>query len=165
VGRDGRCESEPKTGHRSVNLDAVIRLARLSIPLLRASSGAFLAISSIAGLRGDWNQFAYNATKAGLNAFVQSLALDLGAAGVRVNAIAPAFTLSQLTQERLDDPEFTRRLMDRVALDRVAYPEDIARAALFLASPDAAYITGVILPVDGGTSASSGTPRPMRTRA
>jgi meso-butanediol dehydrogenase/(S,S)-butanediol dehydrogenase/diacetyl reductase len=82
-----------------------------------------------------------------------------------VNAIAPAFTVSQLTQERLDDPEFTRRLMDRVALDRVAYPEDIARAAVFLASPDAAYITGVILPVDGGTSASSGTPRPMRTRA
>jgi len=150
---------------RSVNLDAVIRLARLSIPLLRASTGTFLAISSIAGLRGDWNQFAYNATKAGLNAFVQSLALDLGAEGVRVNAIAPAFTDSQLTQERLDDPEFTRRLMDRVALDRVAYPEDIARAALFLASPDAGYITGVILPVDGGTSASSGTPRPMRTHA
>ncbi len=50
--------------------------------------------------------------------------------------------------------------MDRVALDRVAYPEDIARAALFLASADAAYITGAILPVDGDTSASSGTPRP-----
>ncbi len=148
---------------RSVNLDAVIRLARLTTPMLRDSKGTFLAISSIAGLRGDWNQFAYNATKAGLNVFIQSLALDLGGEGIRVNAIAPGFTVSRLTQERLDDPEFAERLMDRIALDRVGFPEDIARAALYLASPDAGYITGVILPVDGGTSASSGTPRPARS--
>ncbi|UIX29425.1 SDR family NAD(P)-dependent oxidoreductase [Streptomyces sp. GQFP] len=146
---------------RSVNLDAVIRLAGLTVPLLRATGGNFVAISSIAGLRGDWGQFAYNATKAAVNAFVQSLALDLGADGVRVNAIAPAFTVSRLTQERLDDPTFSERLLDRVALDRVAQPEDIARAVLFLAGPDAGYITGAVLPVDGGTSASSGTPRPV----
>ncbi|KDN77623.1 3-oxoacyl-ACP reductase [Streptomyces olindensis] len=146
---------------RSVNLDSVIRLARLTVPLLRTTRGNFVAVSSIAGLRGDWSQFAYNATKAAVNAFVQSLALDLGADGVRVNAIAPGFTFSQLTQERLDDPEFTMRLLDRVALDRVAQPEDIARAVLFLASPDAGYITGTVIPVDGGTSASSGTPRPL----
>jgi meso-butanediol dehydrogenase/(S,S)-butanediol dehydrogenase/diacetyl reductase len=78
-----------------------------------------------------------------------------------VNAIAPAFTVSRLTQQRLDDTEFTQRLLDRVALNRVAQPDDIAKAALFLASPDAGYITGAILPVDGGTSASSGTPRPQ----
>jgi meso-butanediol dehydrogenase / (S,S)-butanediol dehydrogenase / diacetyl reductase len=149
---------------RSVNLDSVIRLARLTVPLLRDSAGTLLAISSVAGLGGDWRQFAYNATKAGLNGLVQSLALDLGADRVRVNAIAPAFTVSKLTQERLDDPEFTRKLMDRVALNRVGCPEDIARAALFLASPDAGYITGVILPVDGGTTASSGTPRPIRSQ-
>ncbi|MEW2399494.1 SDR family oxidoreductase [Streptomyces sp. NPDC046862] len=55
---------------------------------------------------------------------------------------------------------FARRLLDRVALDRVAQPEDIARGVLFLAGPDAGYITGAVIPVDGGTSASSGTPRP-----
>ncbi|MFJ9538583.1 SDR family NAD(P)-dependent oxidoreductase [Streptomyces sp. NPDC101225] len=147
---------------RSVNLDSVIQLARLTAPLLRTTRGNFLAISSIAGLRGDWDQFAYNATKAAVNALVQSLALDLGADGVRVNAVAPAFTVSRLTQERLDDPEFSARLLDRVALDRVARPEDIARAVLFLAGPDAGYITGAVLPVDGGTSASSGTPRPVK---
>jgi meso-butanediol dehydrogenase/(S,S)-butanediol dehydrogenase/diacetyl reductase len=146
---------------RSVNLDSVIRLARMTVPLLRESKGSFLAISSVAGMGGDWGQFAYNATKAGLNGFVKSLALDLGADSIRVNAIAPAFTVSQLTQERLDDPEFSRRLMDRVALGRVGYPEDIARVALFLAGPDAGYITGAIIPVDGGTTASSGTPRPI----
>ncbi|MGW1023628.1 SDR family NAD(P)-dependent oxidoreductase [Streptomyces sp. NPDC002577] len=141
---------------RSVNLDSVIGLARLTVPSLRATRGNLVAISSIAGLRGDWAQFACNATKAAVNGFIQSLALDLGADGVRVNAVAPAFTVSRLTQERLDDPEFTTRL-----LDRVAQPEDIARAVLFLASPDAGYITGTVIPVDGGTSASSGTPRPL----
>ncbi|MFJ3776125.1 SDR family NAD(P)-dependent oxidoreductase [Streptomyces sp. NPDC090075] len=146
---------------RSVNLDSVLGLARLTVPLLRATRGNFVAVSSIAGLRGDWGQFAYNATKAAVNAFVQSLALDVGADGVRVNAVAPAFTISRLTRQRLDDPEFRARLLDRVALDRVAEPEDIARAVLFLAGPDAGYITGAVLPVDGGTSASSGTPRPL----
>jgi meso-butanediol dehydrogenase / (S,S)-butanediol dehydrogenase / diacetyl reductase len=118
-------------------------------------------MSSIAGLRGDWSQFAYNATKAAINGLVQSLAVDLGADGVRVNAIAPAFTVSRLSQQRLDDTVFAQRLLDRVALNRVAQPEEIAKAALFLASPDAGYITGANLPVDGGTSASSGTPRPQ----
>ena len=114
---------------RAMNLDAIISLARLAGPALRATHGNFVAISSIAGLRGDWGQFAYNATKAAVNALVQSLALDLGADGVRVNAIAPAFTVSRLTQERLDDPGIAavcvfgweedadaihRRMLDRV---------------------------------------------------
>jgi meso-butanediol dehydrogenase/(S,S)-butanediol dehydrogenase/diacetyl reductase len=147
---------------RSVNVDGLIRLARATVPHLRASRGNLLAMSSVAGLGGDWNQAGYNATKGAVNALVQSMALDLGRDGVRVNAIAPAFTATRQTQERLDDPEFSRKLLDRIALDRAAVPEDIARAALFLASPDAAYITGVVLPVDGGTTASTGTPRPLR---
>lgn len=145
---------------RSINLDSMVTLARATVPHLRASRGNFVAISSIAGLRGDWGMFAYNATKGAVNALVQSLALDLGADGVRVNAVAPAFTVSRLTRDRLDDVVFTERLLDRVALGRVAQPEDIARVVLFVASPDAGYITGAIIPVDGGTTASSGTPRP-----
>lgn len=146
---------------RSINLDAMIRLVQATAPHLRRTKGNLVAISSIAGMRGDWGMFAYNATKGAVNALVQSLALDLGADGVRVNAIAPAFTVSRLTQERLDDAVFTERLLDRIALARVAQPEDIARVALFVASPDAAYLTGAIIPVDGGTTASSGTPRPL----
>lgn len=147
---------------RSVNVDGVILLARAAMPHLRARRGTLIAMSSVAGFGGDWRQAGYNATKGAVNALVQSMALDEGRAGVRVNAIAPAFTRSALTQERLDDPEFSAALFDRLALDRVAEPEDVARAALFLASPDAGYITGVILPVDGGTTASTGTPRPIR---
>ena len=145
---------------RSINLDGLIRLARASVPHLRESHGTFLAISSVAGMGGDWNQTGYNATKGAVNALIQSMALDLGGEGVRVNAIAPAFTATRQTQKRLDDPVFWGALRDRLALDRAAEPEDIARAALFLAGPDARYITGVILPVDGGTTASTGTPRP-----
>ncbi|OZD70918.1 3-oxoacyl-ACP reductase [Rhodococcus sp. 06-1059B-a] len=120
---------------RAVNLDALIHVARATVPHLERSGGNLIAMSSVAGLGGDWGQFAYNATKGGVNTLVQSLALDLdlGRRGIRVNAIA---------------------------LDRVGEPEDIARVALFLASPDAAYMTGVIVPVDGGTTASVGTPRP-----
>ncbi len=146
---------------RSVNVDGLIHLARAAAPHLRASRGNLLVMSSVAGFGGDWNQAGYNATKGAVNALVQSMALDLGRDGVRVNAIAPAFTATALTQERLDDPAFHAKLLDRIALDRPATPDDIARAALFLASPDAAYITGVILPVDGGTTASVGTPRPL----
>jgi meso-butanediol dehydrogenase/(S,S)-butanediol dehydrogenase/diacetyl reductase len=148
---------------RSINIDGLIRLARVSMPWLRESRGTFLAISSVAGFGGDWNQAGYNATKGAVNALVQSMALDLGRDVVRVNAIAPAFTATRLTQERLDDAAFWAALRDRLALDRPAEPEDVARAALFLASPDAAYITGIVLPVDGGTTASVGTPRPSPT--
>lgn len=146
---------------RSINLDGLIRLARAGMPYLRASRGTFLAISSASGLGGDWNQAGYNATKGAVNALVQSMALDAGRDGVRVNAIAPGFTATRQTQERLDNPTFWAALRDRLALDRAADPDDIARAALFLASPDASYITGVVLPVDGGTTASVGTPRPV----
>lgn len=144
---------------RQINLDSIVELAAACVPPLRDSRGNLLAITSIAGLRGDWGMFAYNATKAGVNVMMQALALDLGRHGVRVNALAPGFTRTRLTQERLDDPEFTGRLLDRIALGRVADPDDIATAALFLCSPDAGYITGAIVPVDGGVSASSGTPR------
>ncbi|MGL4256845.1 MAG: SDR family NAD(P)-dependent oxidoreductase, partial [Microbacterium sp.] len=97
---------------RAINLDAMIWLAQAAAPHLRRTGGNLLAISSIAGLRGDWGMFAYNATKGAVNALVQSLALDLGADGVRVNAIAPAFTVSRLTRDRLDDEVFTERLLD-----------------------------------------------------
>jgi meso-butanediol dehydrogenase / (S,S)-butanediol dehydrogenase / diacetyl reductase len=144
---------------RRINLDSMVELVDAAVPHLRGTRGNFLAISSIAGIRGDWGMFAYNATKAAVNVMMQSLALDLGRDGVRINALAPGFTASRLTAERLADQEYHARLMDRTALGRVADPDDIARAALFLCSPDAGYITGAIVPVDGGLSASSGTPR------
>lgn len=146
---------------RGINLDALLYMARAAMPWLKRSRGNLVAISSVSGLRGDWGQFAYNATKGAVNAMVQSLALDAGAHGVRANVVAPAFTVTRLTQERLDDPGFAAALANRVALGRAATPEDVARTVLFLAGPDASYITGAIVPVDGGTTASTGQPRPL----
>lgn len=145
---------------RAVNLDALLYVARAAMPWLRRSRGNLVAISSVSGIRGDWGQFAYNATKGAVNAMVQSLALDAGFHGVRANVIAPAFTATRLTRDRLEDPGFAAALENRVALGRAATPEDIARAVLFVAGPDAAYITGAVIPVDGGTTASTGQPRP-----
>ena len=144
----------------ATNINGLFFLARAVTPHLKSSRGSLIAISSVSGLRGDWGQFAYNATKGANNAMMQSLALDLGEFGVRVNVVAPSFTATRLTQDRLDDPAFAGRLLDRLALTRAATPADIARAVLYLASADSAYITGVILPVDGGMTASTGQPRP-----
>ena len=139
---------------RSTNIDSLVYLARAATPHLIASGGNLVAVSSVSGMRGDWGQAAYNATKGAINAFVQSLALDLGASGVRVNAVAPAFTQTEMTEAVTDLDPF----VNRIALGRPGRADDIPPAVLFLASPDAAYLTGVILPVDGGTSASTGQP-------
>ncbi|CAN5282766.1 SDR family oxidoreductase [soil metagenome] len=144
---------------RSINVDALVYLARAIVPHLESSGGNLVAVSSVSGIRGDWGQAAYNATKGAVNTLIQSLALDLGARGIRVNAVAPSFTITPMTGSMATDEQALAPFIDRIALERPALPEDIAPAVLFLASADAAYITGVILPVDGGTSASTGQPR------
>lgn len=142
----------------SVNIDALFYLAQAAFPALRKVSGTLVATSSVSGLNGDWKQAAYNATKHAVSGFVRSLALDWGGEGVRVNAVAPAFTITDMTADVAGSPEQLVPFIDRIPLERPGTPEDIAPVVLFLASPDAAYITGVVLPIDGGTSASTGQP-------
>lgn len=143
---------------RSVNIDALFYLAKAAFPALAASGGTLIAVSSVSGLNGDWKQAAYNATKHAVTGFIRSLALDWGEKGIRVNAVAPAFTVTDMTAGVADKPELLSQFVNRIPLGRPGKPSDIAPAVLFLASPDAAYITGVVLPVDGGTSASTGQP-------
>ncbi|MDN6461094.1 MAG: SDR family oxidoreductase, partial [Corynebacterium flavescens] len=107
-------------------------------------------------LGGDWGQAGYAATKHAVSGFVRSLALDYGEKGVRVNAVAPAFTHTRLNEGSADTLEDAAPYVNRVALGRLGQPEDIAPAVLFLASQDAGYITGHVLNVDGGTNASNG---------
>lgn len=112
-------------------------------------------------MNGDWKQAAYNATKHAISGFVRSLALDWGEFGIRVNAVAPAYTKTEMTGYLEDSADYEKNVepfVNRTALGRIGYPDDIAPSVLFLASADASYITGVILPVDGGTSASTGQP-------
>ncbi|GAB3301830.1 SDR family oxidoreductase [Geodermatophilus aquaeductus] len=141
---------------RATNVDAFFHLAKAALPRLAESGGNLVAVSSVSGLRGDWGQAGYNATKAAITVFVQSLALDWGARGVRLNAVAPAFTFTEINQDVPRDEASLAPFVNRVALGRPGEPEDIAPAVLFLASEQARYVTGAVLAVDGGTSASTG---------
>jgi meso-butanediol dehydrogenase/(S,S)-butanediol dehydrogenase/diacetyl reductase len=145
---------------RATNVDGFFHLAKASLPALAESGGNLVAVSSVSGQRGDWGQAGYNATKAAVSNFVRSLALDWGPAGVRLNAVAPAFTITDATAGVAEDENLVAALVHRVALGRPGQPDDIAPAVLFLASDAARYITGAVLDVDGGTSAATGQGRP-----
>ncbi len=151
-------DDEAWAAMRATNIDGFFYLAKNTLPHLAASGGNLVAVSSVSGDRGDWGQAGYNATKAAISNFVRALALDWGSQGVRLNAVAPAFTLTELTEGMGRDEESLAPFVNRIALGRPAEPADIAPAVLFLASPAAGYITGAVLPVDGGTSASTGQP-------
>ncbi|MGT2426454.1 SDR family NAD(P)-dependent oxidoreductase [Amnibacterium kyonggiense] len=147
---------------RRTNVDGFFHLAKAALPLLVARGGSFVATSSVSGLRGDWGQAVYNATKGAVSLFVQSLALDWGPRGVRVNAVAPSITDTDAVAAVTGSPELLGRFEDRIALGRIAQVTDVAPVVLFLASDAARYVNGVILPVDGGTGASTGQARPPR---
>lgn len=145
---------------RATNVDGFFHLAKKSLPVLVESGGNLVAVASVSGLLGDWGQAAYNASKAAVSNFVRSLALDWGPAGVRLNAVAPALTRTGAVAAVTENPQLLAKFVDRVALGRAGEPDDIAPVVLFLASDAARYITGVVLPVDGGTGASTGQARP-----
>ena len=143
---------------RRTNVDAFVYLAQRALPELEKTRGNVVVVGSVSGLRGDWGQSGYNATKALVMNFVQSLALDYGPRGVRLNSVAPAFTRTEATAGVGTDEASLAPFVNRIALGRPGQPADVAPAVLFLASADAGYITGATLTVDGGTTASTGQP-------
>lgn len=115
--------------------------------------GAIVNVSSVAGIRAVANRMAYVAAKTGVSAITQAMALELGPAGIRVNAIAPGFTRTAMTAVNFEDQQFIKRVEAQYPLCRTGKPEEMAAAIAFLLSEDASFITGVILPVDGGNTA------------
>jgi NAD(P)-dependent dehydrogenase (short-subunit alcohol dehydrogenase family) len=127
-------------------------LTRAVIPgMVDRAHGSVLFISSMAAYMGVPQIIAYSAAKSACFGMVSTLSAEFAAKGVRVNAIAPGWIYSEMTQKALDnDPDRKARVFSRIQMGRMGQPEDIGWAAVYLCSPVAAYITGVTLPVDGG---------------
>lgn len=139
---------------RDVNLDGVVRLAREGFELLRRSGHASLInIASIMGDHGMRQLVAYSATKGAVMALTKGLAVEYAAFGIRVNALCPGFVETALTARALKIPAFSKALIDKTPMRRFGRPEEIAAAAVFLASDEASFVTGAELVVDGGMTA------------
>lgn len=145
-----------------INVKGVIYMSRAAIPHLRKSGGSIVNISSVSGTGGDSMLPVYNASKGAVTNFTRGLALQVGGMGIRVNAINPSITRSDMVDDITGSEVMMQGFMQRVALGRIGEPEDIAAACAFLASEDASFVTGVNLPVDGGVTASNGQPDFLR---
>jgi NAD(P)-dependent dehydrogenase (short-subunit alcohol dehydrogenase family) len=140
---------------REVNLDGVVRVARDGFALLKASGrGSLINVASIMAHRGLRQLTAYSATKGAVTALTRGLAVEYAPFDIRVNALCPGFVHTALTARALKNPAIEKALVEATALRRLGQPEEIARAALFLAGDEASYITGAELAVDGGMSAA-----------
>jgi meso-butanediol dehydrogenase/(S,S)-butanediol dehydrogenase/diacetyl reductase len=142
----------------ATDLDSVFFACREALPHLLKTKGSIINLSSASGLGGDWGMSSYNAAKGAVTNFTRALALEYGSRGVRVNAVAPSLTSTDATAEIEKSEAVMAAFRERLPIGRAATPDDIAGVIAFLASEDAVFVNGVILPVDGGLHASNGQP-------
>jgi meso-butanediol dehydrogenase/(S,S)-butanediol dehydrogenase/diacetyl reductase len=142
----------------ATNVKGAFLMSRSALPALRATQGTIVSVASYTGLVGFAGAAAYAASKAALVNLTRTMALDHAAEGIRVNCVCPGSVETDMIYQAwqaFPDPEAARRRWeDKHPLGRIASPDEVARAILFLASSDAAFITGVALPVDGGITAA-----------
>lgn len=141
-----------------IDVDGVMYATRATLPYLLKSKGSIVNVSSVSGLGGDWGMSFYNAAKGAVSNLTRALALEFGGRGVRINAVAPSLTSTELGKSIEEDPKAFQAFMERIPLKRAAEPKEIAGVIAFLASEDASFVNGVVLPVDGGLTASNGQP-------
>jgi meso-butanediol dehydrogenase/(S,S)-butanediol dehydrogenase/diacetyl reductase len=137
-----------------VNVGGLFNAACAFLPQLRQRRGCIVNLASIHAFVAVRNSVAYTASKGAVKQMTQALALELGEEGIRVNAVAPGLTATDMTHDTCSTPEKLADFLQRVPLARAGTVDDIANAVQFLASEAAAYITGVTLPVDGGYTAA-----------
>jgi 3-oxoacyl-[acyl-carrier protein] reductase len=131
------------------NLSSVFYTCRaVTRGMMRRRSGSIVNLSSIVGLRGNWGQTNYAASKAGIIGFTKSLARELGSRGVRANVVAPGYVKTRLTE--VIPEEAKAAMLQNTPLGRLGEPEDVAAAVRFLCSDEASFITGEVILVDGG---------------
>jgi len=132
-----------------INLSAAFLVARtVAHDMIRKRAGSIVNMASVVGLHGNGGQANYSASKAGLVAVTKSLAQETASRGVRVNAVAPGYIATDMTAGLPD--KVKEAFLERIPLKRMGTAQDVANAVLFLASDESEYITGQVLPVDGG---------------
>jgi 3-oxoacyl-[acyl-carrier protein] reductase len=133
----------------NTNLSSIYRLCKACLrDMTRAKTGRIVNISSVVGLSGNAGQANYAAAKAGMIGFTKSLAKEVGSRGVRVNAVAPGYIVTDMTHKLSEEAK--EAMLGQVPMKRGGTPEEVAKATLFLASDLSSYITGRVIQVDGG---------------
>jgi NAD(P)-dependent dehydrogenase (short-subunit alcohol dehydrogenase family) len=146
------------------NLTGPFMMSQAVVPVMEQTGGAIVNITSISGVRASTLRVAYGTSKAGLAHLTKQMAVELGNRGIRVNAVAPGPVETEMAK-KVHDHFIRADYHDVIPLDRYADPEELANVILFLCSPQASYITGQVLAVDGGFSATGvGLPTLRRTQ-
>jgi NAD(P)-dependent dehydrogenase (short-subunit alcohol dehydrogenase family) len=150
----GGAEFDPANFEKvvDINLTGAMRVSTACRPLLAKTRGCILNLASMLSYFGGGHAPAYSASKGGIVQLTKSLAIAWAPEGIRVNAIAPGWIETEMTRPVREDEARSKAILDRTPLRRWGKPEDVTGAALFLCSPAAAFITGAVLPVDGGYS-------------
>jgi NAD(P)-dependent dehydrogenase (short-subunit alcohol dehydrogenase family) len=152
VDRDASDEEWDRTIH--VNVTGTYNMVRAFLPALKETRGAIINLGSIQSFVATPNSAAYTASKGAVLQLTKALAVEFAPAGIRVNAIAPGFIETPMTEVTRSDPEKLKALLAHTPMRRVGHPHELAGAVIFLASQAASYVTGVMIPVDGGYLAS-----------
>jgi 3-oxoacyl-[acyl-carrier protein] reductase len=133
-----------------IDLTGVFNCTKAALPLIIVNQGNIISISSVVGEKGNFGQTNYAAAKAGIIGFTKSLAKELGRFGVRVNAIAPGFIETSMTEKVPEEVKVMAKKL--TALGRFGKPEEVANLVYFLATEEASFITGTVINIDGGLS-------------
>ena len=141
----------------AADVESIVLVTQAALPFLLERGGSVVNVASVAGLGGDYAMTAYNAAKGAVVNLTRSMAVEFAAQGVRVNAVAPSLTTTDAVADIPADD--LAAFVSRIPMGRAAEPAEVADVIAFLAGSDARFVTGVVLPIDGGLRASSGQPR------
>ncbi len=150
IRRDDEHEPDVFANVVAINLTGTMEVCTAARPKLRESAGSVVNLASMLTFFGAPRAPAYSASKGGIGQLTKSLAAAWAADGIRVNAVAPGWIATPLTQALQDDPERSRPILARTPVGRWGAPEEVADGVVFLASPAARFVTGAILAIDGG---------------